>query len=105
MKYKKKIFVSKFTGGYLERPEFIKVVELVEIHSQWHVFGELLVTEGFNDSAHAFEVTRAKDCYKILRPGSEVDPNALSIYIVEDKLYIPLRHKLSSHVRTLIICT
>ena len=106
VKYKKNfIFVSKLTGGYLERPEFIKVVELVEIHSQWHVFGELLVTEGFNDSLHAFEVTRAKDCYKILRPGSEVDPNALSIYIVEDKLYIPLRHKLSSHVRTLIICT
>ena len=70
------------SGGYLELPEFVKILKILELRSQWVIFGKLLETYSFDYSLLAFEVTEPKSHYKLIVPGSESDCNALSIYPV-----------------------
>lgn len=101
VRYKKNdIILWTLSGGELELPEFLRIVTIIEIRSQWFIYGQSMNNIGFNESIHAYEVTDNIH-HRLLQPGSEVNPSTLSSYQIAEKLFIPLRHKLTINVSPL----
>ncbi len=72
-------------------PLFFLVKYLLNINTLWHLCGKPLIPTFYDSHLHAYRVKVDLD-WSVIKPGQEMDFQALDLYHIDDKLYVTLKN-------------
>ena len=92
VKYRRGDFIIVDVVHGEEIPQFLKIVHIVKLHSQWWICGKLYNTKQFSRHYHSYIVTDT-EAWLVIKPGDELDFQSLDCYKLNEDLHITLRHR------------